>query len=414
MSAGVVIVGAGLAGAETALALRQFGYRGRICIIGREPWAPYERPPLSKAFLKDAQRSPQSLFIRPPNVYDEHAIDLRTGIEVLSVDRNAKRLKLSPGDVIEYEKLVLATGGEARMVDVPGATLAGVHTLKSIDDVIALSPQLHAQRKVVIVGGGFVGMEFAATARSLGCPVTVLEAQDRLLSRSLSPVVSRHMESVHDRHGVVLRIGVSLRRIEGLDCVSGVTLGDGTVLEADLVLVSVGNKPCSELGPSEDVLQGGGVAVNADGCTSDPNVYAVGDCCASMHEGFNVPIRLESVQQAVAQAKRVAARIARYPRPPDEVPWFWSDQYDVKLQMAGLPMKGDREIVRGDPASGRFSVIFVGENRMASIHSVNSPGDFVWGRRLIGLRKPLSVGALGDTSKSLKQIYADVHESVAQ
>jgi 3-phenylpropionate/trans-cinnamate dioxygenase ferredoxin reductase subunit len=414
MSAGVVIVGAGLAGAETALALRQFGYMGKVCVIGREPWLPYERPPLSKAFLRDAQRSPQSLFIRPQSVYDEHAIDMRTGIEVLSVDREARRLLLSQGNTIDYEKLVLATGGEARMIDVPGATLAGVHTLKSIEDVNALSPQLRAGRRVVIVGGGFVGMEFAATARSFGCPVTVLEAQDRVLARSLSPVVSRHLESVHVSHGVLLRTGAILKRIEGRDRVSGVVLGDGTTLEADLVLVSVGNKPCAELGPSQDVPQGGGVVVDAHGCTSDPDVYAVGDCCASIHEGFDVPMRLESVQQAVAQAKRVAAGIARYPSPPGEVPWFWSDQYDVKLQMAGLPRKGDREIVRGEPASGRFSVVFLAENRMTSIQCVNSPGDFAWGRRLIGLRQPLAVEALGDTSKSMKQIYAGVHESAGQ
>jgi 3-phenylpropionate/trans-cinnamate dioxygenase ferredoxin reductase subunit len=413
MSAGVIIVGAGLAGAETALALRQFGYQGKICVIGRERWLPYERPPLSKAFLKDTARSPQSLFIRPQTVYDEHAIDMMTGIEVKWVDRDARRLILSQGDPIDYEKLVLATGGEARMVDVPGATLAGVHTLKSIDDVIALSPHLRAQRKIVIIGGGFVGMEFAATARSLGCPVTVLETQDRVLARSLSPVVSRYLESAHRRHGVVLRTGVSVQRIEGIDCVRGVTLGDGTALEADLVLVSVGNRPCTELGLSQDILQGGGVVVDAGGCTSDPNMYAVGDCCSMKHEGLDRPIRLESVQQAVAQAKRVAAAITQQPSPPDEVPWFWSDQYDIKLQMAGLPTEGDREIVRGEPASGRFSVIFVRENRLTSIHCVNSPGDFAWGRRLIGLRKPLSIEAMGDSSTSLKQIYADVHESVA-
>jgi 3-phenylpropionate/trans-cinnamate dioxygenase ferredoxin reductase subunit len=366
------------------------------------------------AFLKDVQRSPQSLFIRPQTVYDEHAIDMRTGVEVLSIDRQAKRLSLSHGNSIVYEKLVLATGGEARMVDVPGATLAGVHTLKSIDDVVALSPQLRAGRTVVIVGGGFVGMEFAATARSFGCPVTVLEAQDRVLARSLSPVMSRHLESVHISHGVILRTGVTLQRIEGRDRVSGVVLGDGTMLEADLVLVSVGNQPCAELGPLQDIVRGGGVLVDADGCTSDPDVYAVGDCCASIREGFDVPLRLESVQQAVAQAKRVAAGIARYPRPPDEVPWFWSDQYDVKLQMAGLPTKGAREIVRGEIESGRFSVVFLVGNRMTSIQCVNSPGDFVWGRRLIGLRKPLALEVMRDASKSLKQIYADMHESVGQ
>ncbi len=405
--AGVVIVGAGLAGAHAAIALRDYGYEGSITLLGRERWAPYDRPPLSKAYLKGGM-APEKLSLWPLQTYAERDIGLRLGVEVQSFERYERRVLLDSGERLRYDALILATGGEARRLAASGDHLEGVHTLKTVDDTDALSRQLQPGRAVVVIGGGFVGMEFAATARQAGCEVTVLEAQQRILARSLSAVVGRHLEQVHSAHGVQLLTGAEVSRLEGDGRVTAVITADGARLAADLVLVSVGNEPGVELARAAGLQAERGIVVDADGRTADANVFAVGDCATCRREGFEAPVRLESVQHAIAQARRAAAAIAGKPAPDDEIPWFWSDQYDLKLQMAGLPLPGDEEILRGDPETGRFSVIFQNAGRMTAIHCVNASGDFAGSKRMIAMRRTFPVDLLKNAQLSLREIRTAV------
>lgn len=370
----IVIVGAGLAGAEAAFALREHGFGGRIVVIGKETWPPYERPPLSKSYLKgDLPRD--RLWLRPAQLYAEQDIELRLGTEVTAIDRAQRCVHLDKGAVLGYDQLLLATGGEARRLTIPGSELDGVCELKTLDDADRLRACLVAQRSIVIIGGGYVGMEFAATARQAGCEVTVLEAQAMVLSRSLSAVIARHLQTEHEKRGVRVLTRAGVSRIEGDERVNAVVLADGRRLPADMVLVSVGNVASDGLARNDGVHVDRGIVVDRDGRTNDPWVFAAGDCTATCCEGFDTPQRLESVQHATLQAKRAAAAMLGQPTGRDEVPWFWSDQFDIKLQMAGLPLPGDTELVRGDPQSGRFSVICQNADRITAIQPDRAAAD---------------------------------------
>ena len=400
----IVIVGAGLAGAEAAFALREHGYAGRIVLLGKESWPPYDRPPLSKSFL-DGTLQRDRLWLRDAEQYRAQDIDLRLGVVVARIDSARREVVLEGGEALGYDKLLLSTGGEARGLEIPGAGLEGVFRLKTLDDAEALSAALPGRCSAVVIGGGYVGMEFAATARQAGCTVTILESQGRVLSRSLSPIVSHHLQHEYERRGVRLMTNTSVARICGDAAVEAVELLDGSRLPADLVLVSVGNQACDELARGIGLRsERGGIHVDRDGRTSHPDVFAAGDCTVSLHDGFESPLRLESVQNAQSQARRAAAAMCSEQAGPDELPWFWSDQFDIKLQMAGLPLPGDSEIVRGDPASGRFSVIYQGEARMTAIQCVNAPSDFVAAKKLIALRRSFPAHLLSDTRLALREL----------
>jgi len=399
----IVIVGAGLAGAEAAFALREYGHTGRIVVIGKETWPPYERPPLSKSYLKgDLARD--RLWLRPAQLYAEQNIELLLGTEVTAIDRAQRCVHLDTGAVLGYDKLLLATGGEARRLAIPGSELDGVCELKTLDDADRLRAHLVEGRSIVIIGGGYVGMEFAATARQAGCEVTVLETQAMVLSRSLSGVVARHLQTEHEKRGVRVLTRSSVTRIEGDGHVSAVVLADGLRLPADMVLVSVGNLASDGLARADGVHVDRGIVVDREGRTSDPQVFAAGDCTVSCCEGFDTPLRLESVQHATLQAKRAAAAMLGQPPGRDEVPWFWSDQFDIKLQMAGLPLPGDAELVRGDPESGRFSVVYQNADRVTAIQCVNAPGDFVVAKKMIAERRMFPVELLRNPLVSLRDI----------
>ena len=399
----IVIVGAGLAGAEAAFALRECGHAGRIVIVGKETWPPYERPPLSKSYLKgDAARD--RLWIRPAQLYVEHSIELLLGIEVTAIDRAQRCVHLHTGAVLRYDKLLLATGGEARRLAIPGSQLNGVCELKTLDDADRLRACLVEGRSIVVIGGGYVGMEFAATARQAGCEVTVLEAQGTVLSRSLSGVIARHLQTEHEKRGVRVLTRSSVTRIEGDERVNAVVLADGLRLPADMVLVSVGNLASDGLARNDGVHVDRGIVVDREGRTSDPHVFAAGDCTVSSCEGFDTPLRLESVQHATLQAKRAAAAMLGQPPGRDEVPWFWSDQFDIKLQMAGLPLPGDTELVRGDPQSGRFSVIYQNADRITAIQCVNAPGDFAAAKKMVAERRAFPPALLCNLLMSLRDI----------
>jgi 3-phenylpropionate/trans-cinnamate dioxygenase ferredoxin reductase subunit len=399
----IVIVGAGLAGAEAAFALRDGGYEGRLVVVGREAWPPYERPPLSKAFLQ-GELPRDRLWLRPAKSYAEENIELQLGTEVTAIDRAQRCVHLNTGAVLGYDKLLLATGGEARHLTIPGAELGGVCELKSLDDADRLRVELVEGRSVVIIGGGYVGMEFAATACQAGCQVTVLESQDRVLSRSLSAVIARYLQSEHERRGVRVLTQSSVTRIEGDESVDAVVLSDGTRLPADVVLVSIGNEASDALARGGSLPVDRGIVVDREGRTTDPHVFAAGDCTVSRCEGFDAPLRLESVQHATLQAKRAAAAMLGQPAGRDEVPWFWSDQFDIKLQMAGLPLPGDAELVRGDPQGGRFSVIYQNANRLTAIQCVNASADFAAAKKMIAERRVFASALLCDPLVSLRDV----------
>lgn len=399
----IVIVGAGLAGAEAGFALREYGYEGRIVVIGREAWPPYARPPLSKSFLKgDLARD--RLWLRPAKSYTEENIELQLGTEVTAINRAQRCVSLNTGAVLGYDKLLLTMGGEARRLKIPGVAIDGVCELKSLDDADRLSADLVEGRSVVIIGGGYVGMEFAATARQAGCEVTVLESQARVLSRALSAVIARYVQGEHEKRGVCVLTQSSVARIEGGERVNAVVLADGTRLPADVVLVSIGNQASDALARDDGMQVDRGIVVDRLGRTTDPHVFAAGDCTVSCYEGFDAPIRLESVQHATFQARRAAAAMLGQPAGHDEVPWFWSDQFDIKLQMAGLPLPGDTELVRGDPLSGHFSVIYQSVDRITAIQCVNASGDFAAAKKMIAERRAFPPTSLCNPLVSLRDI----------
>lgn len=378
-----VIVGAGQAGAQAAQSLRQGGFAGDIVLLGDEAHPPYQRPPLSKKYLAgelDADR----LWLRPAEFYPANGIALRTATRVEAIDRQARRLSLTGGEEIGYDHLLVATGTRPRALPLAGADKAGVLPLRTIADVDAIRPRLAAGRRLVIIGAGYIGLEVAAVARSLGLHVTVLEAQDRVLARVVSPALSAFFQSLHSGHGVDLRFGAGVAAIEGGERAEAVVLAGGERLDCDLVLMAVGAVPNDDLARAAGLEVDDGIVVDAACRSSDPHILAAGDCTRFFSARFGARIRLESVQNAIDQAKAAAATICGTPGTYDPVPWFWSDQYDVKLQIAGLSQGHDEARTVGDPASGAFYVAYLREGRLLAVDSVNHPRSHMMARRALG------------------------------
>lgn len=407
---GVVIVGAGLAGVECAFALRENGESRPITILGDEPCMPYDRPPLSKAYLKGAL-SREHLWLRTDEQYADSQIEVRLGVSVTAIDPAVRRVRLDNGQTLYYEQLVLATGGEARRSTVPGSCLKGVMSLKSLADADMAMQQIKQCPSIVIIGGGYIGMEFAATARMAGCKVTLIEEQATVLSRSMSPVIAGYLQELHESHGVTILTQARAAQIEGSSHTESVLLDDDRRLPADMVLISIGNQANDLLARKAKLAlaDNGGILVDADGRTSDANIYAAGDCASRLYAEGAKPVRLESVHCAVTQAKRVAATLTGRQTGPEEVPWFWSDQFDAKLQMAGMPTPADVEIVRGDPKSGRFSVIYQNQRSMTAIQCVNSSGDFIAGKKLIAQQRLFADELLRDQNIRLRDLAKAGH-----
>ena len=386
MSGDVVVVGAGQAAAQLCLSLRAGGFRDRILMIGAERFAPYQRPPLSKKFLTE-RRPPETLLLRPQTLWRDQGVELVLATKVVALD--LKRRTLSTVDGHErtqersYGTLVLATGTRARGLAVPGAALAGVFSLRAIDDVHRLRPALDAAGRIVIVGGGYIGLEVAAVMRQEGREVTVLEAEDRVLKRVTGTDVSGFFETLHRERGVDLRLGARLAAVVGEGAVSGARLADGTAVAADVVLLAVGAQANDDLGRSAGLPCSDGILVDALARTPVPGVYAVGDCTRFPSGRFGRQLRLESVQNAIDQAKAAASAILGTPRPYDPVPWFWSDQYEIKLQMAGLSDGYDSAAVVGDRAAPRFSVEYRKHGRLIAVDAVNDARAHMMARRRI-------------------------------
>jgi 3-phenylpropionate/trans-cinnamate dioxygenase ferredoxin reductase component len=401
----VVIVGAGHAGVQAAASLREEGYPGAITLLSAEPHLPYQRPPLSKAFLK-GDMDAEGLPLRAAQFYADRSVDLRLGEEASEIDRSAQQVELASGRRLDYDRLVLATGARQRPLDVPGINLEGVLLLRDLTHARALRERLSAARRIVVIGAGFIGLEIAATAASLGGEVTIVEIA-RPLGRAVSPATSAFFLEAHQGFGAAFRLGVGVVALHGRDgAVNEVALSDGSRLPADLAIVGIGVLPEDRLARRAGLACDNGVVVNAALETSDPTISAIGDCAIfpSPHVGF--PVRLESVQNAVDQAKTVARRIVGKTEPYAALPWFWSDQGDLKLQIVGLSHGCDQWVLRGDPRTRAFSVFGFRGQELAAVETVNRPGDHMAARRIIGAGLALSPEQAADLGFDLRKLAA--------
>ena len=383
VSSGTVIIGAGQAGLQTAVELRAAGHGAPITLVGAETALPYHRPPLSKTYLT-GEKSADALLMRGEAFYAEQNITLRLGALATHVLRDERRVLIEDGTSLAYDHLVLATGAAARPLHCPGADLDGVVVLRSRADADALKSRLETASRLVVVGGGFIGLEVAASARKLGKHVSVLEMQDRLMARAVGPDVSAFFASAHAGHGIDLHLGDGIARIMGnAGKVTGVVTAKGLHIACDTVLAGIGVVPGTSLAQDAGLTVANGIVVDRHQRTDDPLIFALGDCAACPNPHGTGMIRLESVQSAVDQAKIIAGVITGDPRPYAAVPWFWSDQYDLKLQMVGLSQGHDKVIERGDRAGNRFSVFYFKTGRLIAIDSINRPADHMRGRKLL-------------------------------
>ena len=400
----IVIVGAGHGGGTAAALLRQFGYDGAITLIGDEPHPPYQRPPLSKGWLK-GEVGQEALILRPREWYVEAGIDLRTSVRAVHIDRAARRVELSTRETLPYDQVILATGARARRLMLPGSDLKGFLELRTIEDAEAIRAYFNPGFRLAIIGGGYVGLEVAASARILGAAVDVIEREDRLLARVAGPVLSGFFQQVHESHGVGFHFGAAVEGFEGLDGhVTGVRLNGAATLRCDAVLVGIGAAPNDELARQIGLECADGVVVDVHARTSDPDIFAVGDMTRRPLPLYERMVRLESVPNALEQARQAAAIIAGAPAPKPETPWFWSDQYDLKLQIAGLPFDVDQVVVRGDPASRSFGVFHLSQGKVQALEAVNAPPEFIVGRQMLASRRIVDPARLADRQISMKEV----------
>ena len=378
-----VIVGGGHAGGQAAASLRQAGYEGSIVLVGEEPHIPYQRPPLSKQYLAGEQELDR-VYLRSESFYASKDITLRQGVRAVGLDVAARVLKLEDGEALRYEKLLLATGGRARTLDVEGADLASVHLLRTIADVDAIKAELKPGKRLAIVGGGYIGLEAAAVAVRAGLAVTVLEVEERILQRVVTPAMSSFYEQLHGEAGVVIRTGAEVVGFEGAGRLQAVRCADGTTVPADLAIVGVGIVPNTELAAEAGLHCTDGIVVDEHCATAAPDVYAAGDCTNHPNPLLGRRLRLESVPNAMEQSRVAAANMAGANQRYASVPWFWSDQYDLKLQMVGFAADGDASVVRGDPATRRFAVFHLRAGELVAVDAVNSPREFMACRQLVG------------------------------
>jgi 3-phenylpropionate/trans-cinnamate dioxygenase ferredoxin reductase subunit len=411
-SDGVVIVGAGQAGFQVATSLRMQGYEGPIALIGDEPNLPYQRPPLSKGFMAGKQDI-QSTALRPLAFYQSHRIDLVAGTKITGIDRVGRSVNLASGRglsrSLNYDVLVLAVGARNRTLPVKGAELDGICYLRTDAEAVDIRQRLEHARDIVVIGGGFIGLELAAAARALGKSVRVLEVQSRLMPRVVSGILSDFYRDLHTSQGVKISLGVAMSEIVGHQGkVSEVVLSDGSVWPADLVLVGIGVVPNIELARDAGLSVSDGIVVDQHLRTEDESIYAIGDC-ADHPNPFANPFsggraRIESVQNAVDQAKCIAAAIVGRSEDYRAVPWFWTDQFDIKLQMAGLSGGYDQVVTRGEPESRKFSLFYFRDGRLAAVDSVDRPGDHLAGRKLIGAGIQITPEQAADPSVDLKAL----------
>ena len=407
----LVVVGAGQAGTELAFAARQQGWQGSITIVGDEAHLPYQRPPLSKAYLSDAVAA-DALTLRSAEAFVKASIDLRLATGVRALDRHAHRIDLDDGTSLTYDKLAICTGGRARPLQCPGllaAPPANLRYLRHRDDADRLRRLLGPGRRLVVVGGGYVGLEVAASARKAGAEVTLLEAQDRVLARVTGSDLSRFYEDVHRAAGVDMRTSTAVAGVEcdGDGNIATVVCSDGTRVDTDVVVAGLGMLPNVEFAEAAGLVVDGGIVVDLRAQTSDPDIVAAGDCTVHHSPLYDRIVRLESVPNALEQGRAAASTLTGKSKAAGGAPWFWSDQYDLKLQMVGLSQGFRSTVLRGDMASHSFIVFYLGDDRVLAADAVNRPVDFMFAKKLVGRSlhgDPELAAVLGDSGIALKDV----------
>jgi 3-phenylpropionate/trans-cinnamate dioxygenase ferredoxin reductase subunit len=398
----ILIIGGGQAGAQAVDTLRREGFGGRVVLIGDEPELPYQRPPLSKKYLCGEMAADRLLF-RHRSFYDEHRVELKLGQRAVRLDTAARQVELADGEQLTYDRLLLCLGAESRRLTCPGAALPGVHYLRALADIAPIQAGFKPQARVVIIGGGYIGLETAATGRKMGCEVTVLEMADRVMNRVVAPAVSQFFAREHGAHGVTIICDTRVVCLEGEGRVERVVCADGTRHAADLVIVGVGAVATTELASAAGLACDNGIVVDEYCRTSDAAIYAAGDCTNHPSLRFGRRVRLESVDNAFEQAKAAALNLLGRPVAHDRVPWFWSDQFEDKLLIVGLSQDYDRQVLRGDPASRSFSVCYLKGRELLAVEAVNHSRDYMAARKLIAERTLMHVERLADGQIALKE-----------
>lgn len=403
----VMIAGAGHAGGSAAAMLRQLGWQGAITLVGEEPIPPYQRPPLSKAWLK-GEATAESLALRPAKFYPDATIDLLLETRVTGIDRAAKTVTLSSGAMLSYDFLILALGARARRLPLQGADLDGVLELRTAADADRLKAALSPGARLAVIGGGYIGLEAAASARALGAEATIIERESRVLARVACPILSDFFQTFHRGQGVAIEVDAQVAGLQGAGGrITGVRLGDGRVIPCDAALIGVGAVANDELASAAGLTCRNGIVVDLAARTDDPAIFAVGDCTSRPLPLYHRMGRLESVPNALEQAKQAAATICGKPPPAPEVPWFWSDQYDLRLQIAGLPFDATEIVVRGDLGAGKFALFHLtADGTVQAVEAVNAAPEFMGGRRIIARRKRLTRARIEDMSISMQELAA--------
>ena len=396
----MIVVGAGHAGGQAAASLRQAGYDRDILILGDEPHIPYQRPPLSKQYLA-GEHGLERVYLRPEKFYSDRNVTIRSGVRVEAVDRSAQTVVTSEGDRLPYHKLLLATGSRPRRLNIEGGDLPGIHYLRTIADVDAIRAEMAPGRKVAVVGGGYIGLEVAAVCIEAGLDVRVIEMEDRILKRVTTPFMSEFYHGLHSGRGAQLHTGVTVTGFAGNGRVSRVLCGDSE-FDADLVIVGIGIVPNVELAAEAGLACDNGVVVDDRCRTADANIYAAGDCTNHPNPLLGRRLRLESVPNAMEQARVAAANLCGGDKAYASVPWFWSDQYDLKLQMVGFAADGDTEVLRGEVAANSFAVFHLKDGALVAVDAVNCPKEFMICRRLIG--REVDPQALANPETDLKSL----------
>jgi 3-phenylpropionate/trans-cinnamate dioxygenase ferredoxin reductase component len=398
----VVIAGAGHAAGQLVTSLKQQKFAGQIVLVGDEPYLPYQRPPLSKKFLSGDMPA-ERLYVKPASFYEDPQVELRLATRISEIDRGNKTLKTNNG-AIAYDKLILALGSRVRRLDIEGADLDGVHYLRNIADVDGIHAELQNKKNAVIVGAGYIGLEVAAVICQLGLDVTVIEMADRVMSRVVSPEISDFYQIEHSTQGVKLRLSTSITAFRGDGRIDAVETADGELIPADFVVIGVGIVPNTELATHADIIVADGIVVNDQCQTNDPDIFAVGDCTSHPNSIYGRQLRLESVHNAVEQAKTAASNICGKEVHYSQVPWFWSDQYDLKLQISGLSTGYDDVVIRGNPADRSFACLYLKDGKLIATDAINSPKEFVQSKALIAARKVVDRDKLADTTVQLKEL----------
>jgi len=398
----IVIAGAGHAAGQIVASLKQLKFGGQIILVGDEPYLPYQRPPLSKKYLS-GDLPAERLHFKAASFYDDPQIEVHLETSISAIDRDGKLLRTSGGD-IPYDKLILALGSRVIRLPVEGADLKGVHYLRTIADVDGIRAELKKRKSAVIVGAGYIGLEVAAVIRGCGLDVTVVEMADRVMSRVVSPEISDFYQIEHTSHGVKLRLSTGVTAFRGDKRVSAVETADGELIDADFVVVGVGITPNVELAADAGLKVDDGVVVDDQCQSSDPDIYAVGDCTSHPNTIYDRQLRLESVHNALEQAKTAVSNICGIESHYSQVPWFWSDQYDLKLQIAGLSTGFDDVVIRGNPADRSFACMYLRDGRLIATDAVNSPKEFVQSKALIAAHARVDRDKLADTDIQLKDL----------